>query len=152
MIPADLASGWRTMAQELRKLAAEEQAATLAMTLAERLRAMAAYLPSDAASVVLTRADLLALVEGFGDESTQTYERDLPVEEVAELAGRSTSTVRGWLSAGKLRGYKLHRRDWRVPRAALTEFLSAQAASSVEDCPTEGIDVDIGAWRRVGGA
>ena len=59
---------------------------------------------------------------------------------------RASSTVRGWLIAGMLRGYKLNNRDWRVPRAALREYLEAQATQSSE---TPG-EVDITAWRKVG--
>ena len=70
------------------------------MTLHERLRQLALALPSDDASVTITRAALLALVEEDG--APEAPVRDLTVEEVAEETGRAASTVRGWLLAGVL--------------------------------------------------
>jgi len=116
------------------------------MTLVERLRAIVDALPSPASSVTFTRADLVALVEG-SEESPSPPARDLTVEDVAEEVGRAPSTVRGWLIAGDLRGYKLNGRDWRIPRAALREYLAAQAGG--EDAVDVPEEVDISAWRRV---
>ena len=39
-------------------------------------------------------------------------------------------TVRGWLIAQDFRGFKFNGRDWRVPRAALREYLDVQAAEA----------------------
>ena len=118
------------------------------MTLAERLRSIAFALPSDASAVTFTRADLLALAEKETDDAPTTGFRDLSVEEVAKQAGRAPSTVRGWLTTGTLRGYKLNGRDWRVPPAALADYFAAQAAPSP---PADGerSKVDITAWRRM---
>lgn len=115
------------------------------MTLAERLRALADALPSDASSVTLTRADLLALA---GDDATAIERpvRDLTVEDVAAEVGRSPSTVRSWLIAGDLDGYKLNNRDWRIPRASLRAYLEGQQSAPA---PHDSGDVDIGAWRKV---
>lgn len=112
------------------------------MTAAARLRAMAEALPSDAASVTLTRADLLQIVEG---EAAPLHGRDLTVHEVAEETQRAASTVRGWLIDGQLEGYKLRGRDWRVTRAALRRFLAGETESQADGDD----DVDLGAWRKL---
>lgn len=116
------------------------------MTLADRLRSLAASLPSDASAVTFTRRDLLALVEGAVDDAPAAPPRDLTVEDVAGQVGRSTSCVRLWLNHGRLRGYKLNGRDWRVPPAALAEYLAEQA--SPRPSPESG-PVDISAWRKL---
>jgi excisionase family DNA binding protein len=116
------------------------------VTVAERLRQLAQALPSDGATVTLSRADLLALVEGAEDPGTSTG-RDLTVEQIASEVGRKPVTIRQWLVAGSLRGYKLNRRDWRVPRTALREFLDRQAAGP-EQAPPER-PVDVQAWRKL---
>jgi excisionase family DNA binding protein len=94
------------------------------MTLRARLRLLASALPSNDSAVTLTRADLLSLAAD-ADEATPSA-GDLTVTDVAEEVGRASSTVRGWLIAGALRGYKLNSRDWRVPRSALCEYVNAQ--------------------------
>ena len=114
------------------------------MTLHERLRQLALALPSDDASVTITRAALLALVEEDG--APEAPVRDLTVEEVAEETGRAASTVRGWLLAGVLRGYKLNGRDWRIPHPALREYVSNQTERY--ESPSDAGGVDITAWRR----
>lgn len=121
------------------------------MTPREWLRKLAASLPSDTASVTLTKADLLAIAEAGGFGSTEDREEvrggDLTVEDVAELTKRAPSTVRGWLINGDLRGYKLNGRDWRVTRKALNAYLEAQREPG--PTPTEtGTEVDLGAWRN----
>ena len=122
------------------------------MTVQERLQLIASALPSDASAVTFTRADLQALIEEERlTGATVEITRDLTVAEVADVVGRNASTVRGWLIDGKLRGYKLNGRDWRIPRAALQEYLDGQAASVKEPSP-ETREVDITAWRRVRGA
>lgn len=117
------------------------------MTPVDRLRLIASALPSDASAVTFTRADLLALIEGDGERPVDG--RDLTVEEVAEETGRAGSTVRGWLIAGELRGYKLNGRDWRVPRSALRDYLTGQTAGAQPETPPDTEDVDIGAWRKL---
>lgn len=48
---------------------------------------------------------------------------DLTVKETAELLGRAPSTIRSWAASGILRGaYRLRGREWRIPRAALTQI------------------------------
>jgi excisionase family DNA binding protein len=120
------------------------------MTVQERLRQLAAALPSDDSAVTLTRADLVALLEGEAG-ALDVATRDMTVKEVAEEMQRAPSTVRGWLIAGHLNGYKLNRRDWRVTRSALRAFIEGQSEES-SDPPASPDDVDITAWRKVRGA
>ena len=121
------------------------------MNLLEWARQAVAILPSDSSAVTISRADLKALVDGTGEaRSPAPPARDLSVEEVAEEVGRAPSTVRGWLIAGELRGYKLNRRDWRVPRADLQAYLEGQGAPGKDGAWDDDAleDVDIREWRR----
>jgi len=52
--------------------------------------------------------------------------KDMSVDDVAELVGRKSSTVRGWCASGQLQGYRQNNREWRVTPAALDEFRSRQ--------------------------
>ena len=115
------------------------------MTLKERLRQLAFALPFDDSTVSFTRAALMALLEDGGKVTEVDSTRDLTVEEVAHETHRARSTIRGWLGSGALRGHKFHG-DWRVTRAALREYLEAQATHSSE-APGK---VDITAWRNGG--
>ncbi len=117
------------------------------MTIHERLRQLAAALPSDEAAVTFTRADLVALLDSEGEAASSLPSRDLTVEEVAVEMGRSPSTVRSWLIAELLDGYKLRGKAWRVPRAALRAFRDAQGATP--ETEPDHRPVDIGAWRGV---
>jgi excisionase family DNA binding protein len=116
------------------------------MSLTDQLRRMRDSLPSDASCVTLTRADLTALL---ADDGPEDLSRDLTVEGVAEQVGRAPSTVRGWLIAGQLQGYKLNGRDWRVTRRALQAFLTRQSEPEPEPLPQGR--ADISAWRRLRG-
>lgn len=120
------------------------------MNLSDRVRALIAALPSDDSAVTLTRADLAALVEGTISEEPSPPVRDLTVEEVAEKTQRAPSTVRGWLIAGDLNGYKLNGRDWRITRAALRAYLDNQKEGTHAGRCTPEVEgeVDIAAWRR----
>ena len=86
-------------------------------------------MPPDTFTHLLTqpRADLIALLEADMRETGIVSPRDLTVKEVAKETDRAPSTVRDWLLSGALRGYKFNDRDWRVPRAALEEYLDAQS-------------------------
>ena len=119
------------------------------MELSERIRRLMAALPSDASAVTLTRADLAALMEGTSPDPFSPAVRDLTVEEVAEETHRAPSTVRGWLIAGDLKGYKLNGRDWRVTRAALRAYLDNQKETTRAGrrAPDLEDEVDIAAWR-----
>ena len=117
------------------------------MTVQDCLRQLAAALPSDDSAVTFTRADLVALLEGETTALAMAT-RDMTVEEVAEEMQRAPSTVRGWLISGALNGYKLNRRDWRVPRSALRAFKEGPSSEASPSTPGEGEEVDIGAWRK----
>ena len=115
------------------------------------MRQLASALPSDDSAVTITRADLVALLEGNRSETTVGSVRDLTVEDIAEETGRAPSTVRGWLISGALRGYKLHGYAWRVPCTALREYLDHQPMRH-EEIPRGASAVDITEWRRLLGA
>jgi excisionase family DNA binding protein len=95
------------------------------VTLAE-LRELAERLPPGG-GLMLPRETLLelcgAVVLQVGDDFT--------VAQLAERLRRKPSTVRGWCERGELPGaYKLNRRDWRIPLAAVEAFLSGQRPSA----------------------
>lgn len=117
------------------------------MTAAERLQAIAEALPSDRSAVTLTRADLVALLAADAPGSPT---RDMTVGGVAEEVGRATSTVRTWLIDGKLRGYKLQGRDWRVTRAALAAFLDGEGRVTGHETDEDesAAPKPDSAWRR----
>jgi excisionase family DNA binding protein len=96
--------------------------------------------------LTLTRLGLLELA---GAEGSQAAQEATPVDfTVAELAARfhrSRSTVRDWCEHGRFDGaYKLNRRDWRIPRAAVDAFLADQRGEKHMS--------QLGAWRAVRGA
>ena len=89
---------------------------------------------------------LAAVVEdGAPTYSPPRSAGDLTLEEVCEAVKKKPSTVRGWLGRKELRGYKLNGKAWRIPRAALAEYLARQA-DRAGDSPEED-EVDIAAWR-----
>lgn len=72
---------------------------------------------------------------------------ELTVAEVARKMTRSASTIRSWCP--DIPGaYKLHGKDWRIPRAGLRAYLDRQAGagapsgSSVESYSAEDPDHD----------
>jgi hypothetical protein len=68
---------------------------------------------------------------------------DLTVGDLATLFGKRPSTLRGWIERGDFPGaYKLHHREWRVPRSALDAFQQAQRAGGSPKAPA-----DLSAWR-----
>jgi excisionase family DNA binding protein len=103
-----------------------------------RLRELANGLP-DGATVQITRGDLLELLAEV--EPSTAPARDLTVEDVAASLGRSCNSVRRWLAAGDLRGYRLQGRAWRVPAGALEDFRNGVRPPTT---PTP----DLGSWRR----
>jgi excisionase family DNA binding protein len=70
---------------------------------------------------------------------------DFTVQEVADELGRAPSTVRTWLGAGELEGYRLNGREWRVSRAAVQAFIARQREGKSE--PEPEADPDISNWR-----
>ena len=115
------------------------------MTAADLRRALE-LLPAGA-SLTLPRE---ALLEALGEVGGTTDVGDLTVSQVAERFGRCESTVRSWLAAGILRGYRLRGREWRVPAAALAEFEQAEREGREVEVG-EGQAVDLGSWRRAKG-
>lgn len=107
------------------------------MTLAERLRALLAVMPSDG-SITLTAA---TLAEWVADDAGATVGHDLTTAEVAVAIGKSENTVRRLLLEGRLEGYRPGGRDWRVTPAALAAFRAGPTVT-----PSA---VNLGAWRRV---
>src|SRR5689334_18200802 len=58
-------------------------------------------------------------------------EVDLTCEEVATLLQRKAPTVRAWCAAGLFKGaWRLNGKQWRIPRAGITEFQRQQPESS----------------------
>ena len=53
------------------------------MTLEERLRQLASALPSDGSAVMITRSDIVAMLEELNGETGVSSTRELTVEEVA---------------------------------------------------------------------
>lgn len=103
-----------------------------------------AALPSDGATVTLTREDLVLLRSS--DHREVPVNGDLTVKDVAVAVHRSESTVRGWLVGKRLTGYKLNGREWRIPRASLDQFLADQGRSPR---PNRESSHGLRAWRDV---
>src|SRR5438552_1252344 len=92
------------------------------MTL-EDLRELAARLPTES-SVTLPRD---ALLEAVGEPSRLQPSIGLTVAELAARFHRASSTVRGWVEAGRFpEAFKLEGRDWRVPESSVDAFLETQ--------------------------
>ena len=54
----------------------------------------------------------------------------LTPEEIAEWLEITPATVRGWLRSGRLKGYKLGAKAWRVKQSDLDEFMEAARAGN----------------------
>jgi len=80
---------------------------------------------------------------------------DLTCREAAAVLGRHESTVRAWLEAGELEGYKQRGREWRVTPAALERFRERERTRESRDKAKSGnasrrrTRVNLGAWRGV---
>ncbi len=78
----------------------------------------------------------------------------LILADLARHYRRSVSTVRAWCEAGRFPGaYRLNRKGWRVPAAALAQFDAAQRQAGRDEAtatapaslrPGQG----LGDWRR----
>ena len=53
-------------------------------------------------------------------------EKIYTVEEIAEKLKVRDYTVRGWLRTGKLQGFKMGGRDWRVKESELSKFINGR--------------------------
>jgi excisionase family DNA binding protein len=126
------------------------------MTIQERLRRMVAVMPEEG-SVSLPVATLrqwLAADDRADEPAAACLETSLPdagltVAQVAAHTKRKTSTVRGWLLAGRFpEAFRLGR-EWRIPKADLARFLGPREAPQHE--PTRDRELsgkgDLGAWR-----
>jgi excisionase family DNA binding protein len=78
------------------------------------------------AAIAAALRQLAAAIEAEGPAADPLPPADLTIHQVAERVGRSASTVRAWCASGRLGGYLLRDRDWRIPPARLAEFLAAQ--------------------------
>ena len=72
---------------------------------------------------------------------------DMTLEAVATEVGRASSTVRTWCNSKRLDGaYRLNGRDWRIPQAALRNFLDEQSRGVPRNQVQNG-EGDWDAWR-----
>ncbi len=95
---------------------------------------------------MLPAASLAEMLAGEVDDTDDRLS-DLTLAEAAEKLGKAPSTIRAWLLAGELRGYKVHR-SWRITRAAIAAFLEGQRNPSAESAPrSRGQPADLGAWQ-----
>lgn len=97
---------------------------------------------------------LLQSEEAAGAAAAPQPEADLTVKEVAAIVGRKEGAVRQWIRSGakgtRLRAYTFNGREYRITRAALTEFLEAKRNGSVTPAPAKrGRAADLGSWRKV---
>lgn len=97
---------------------------------------------ADAQATVPASEVLKRLLDGAAPQG----EGDMTLAQVASEVGRATSTVRSWLNSGRLKGYKLCNRDWRIPRRSLQAFLDAQGRGVAQDAVQSGA-VDWADWK-----
>ena len=115
------------------------------MTLEKKIAAMIEHLPEGVESVTFSTDWLRAELDIGSDVLA-----DLTVEEAAEKLKKAPSTVRAWLIAGELRGYKVHGREWRISPAAIREFFENQKNSSGRQVTkANGKAADLAAWKNV---
>jgi len=116
--------------------------------MSERLRALREIvrsMPSEG-SVTLPVTWLRDLLDAEGDSSEG---RLLTLEETAELVSRSVSTVGTWLNTGKLDGFKLNGRSWRIREGALRAFIEHQQSGDREPpAIRSSASLDLGSWRE----
>lgn len=127
------------------------------MTAADRLRGLVEHLPAGA-SVVLPASELAELLREIGRSEPAAalgaVGADLTVQDVARMFGRSPSTIRGWITSGRLEAYRLAGRELRIERAALDRYLaderaSARARPSSRPSRTRSGTTDLRSWRAV---
>lgn len=82
--------------------------------------------------------------EAGGDESIG----DLSTADVADALDRAPGTIRAWCARGEIPGaYRLHGREWRIPRVSLRRYLDEQATGK-RKTGRKGEPVDLGSWRK----
>ena len=67
--------------------------------------------------------------------------------QVVEMFERSPQTVRDWIKAGRLRGYRLNDREYRITASALREFQEEQRNRASPWNRAE--EANLGAWRDI---
>lgn len=128
-----------------------------AVTQVEALVRYARELP-EGTVLPVAREVVLALADGLTSAQERPAGADLTVADLAVRFGRSRSTVRMWLEAGKVEGaYRFLGREWRVPRASLTIFEESERTGggrprrrSDSGARQTGEVVDLSDWRRIG--
>lgn len=108
----------------------------------------------EGASITLPVGVVRRWLSNLEEETDGERLGDLTVRELAEELDRAESTVRGWLNAGDIpEAYKLRDREWRIPQAAVREFLARQRDG--DDGPAGRIRSTggkLGDWRKdIGG-
>jgi len=107
--------------------------------------------------VTLPRDALLGVLEGTAEDgATATGGRgspavtvDLTVTDLAQRFRRHPSTIRQWLESGRLEGYKLLGREWRVPLTAVAAFQDQQRHGLERGgSPARGVP-SLMDWRKV---
>ena len=98
-----------------------------------QLRTAVAALPPGTLVTLPREALLDVLGGGGGDGAAATGSDgppvvavDLTVTDLAQRFRRHPSTIRQWLESGRLEGYKLFGREWRVPLAAVAALQDQQ--------------------------
>jgi hypothetical protein len=104
-------------------------------------------LPDDALLPVAYIRQLLAQSAAHDPEPLA----DLSVQDVAQALGRKPSPIRAWCASGRLEGYKLNSREWRIGRSALRAYQDQQRQNPIhnEKSFRTGREVDLAAWRKV---
>lgn len=111
--------------------------------LARRLTALRDALPPGG-SVTLDREALSELLAAETVEAEPVG--DLSIEQVAKALGKAPSTVRNYVAAGELKGYRF-KRQWRFTREAVTAFERGQAATTLRQRRASE-PADLSDWRR----
>ena len=118
----------------------------LEMGLVDCLKTIIEGIPAGG-SVSLPVTWLRDLLDAEGDSPGTG--RLLTIEEAGEVVGRAPSTVRTWLNTGRLDGFKLNGRTWRIRESALRSFIERQEFGEHEP-PTirSPRSVELGDWRN----
>lgn len=118
----------------------------------DRLRAFISVAPPHTMVPVEALRDVLE-AGGSAPEPAELV-ADLTVPEVARLVGRHPATVRAWVRTGVLAAYQMRGREYRVTRAALTDFFERERRGAGPSAPPSASPTspaDLGAWRSVRG-
>src|SRR6266849_1274790 len=119
-----------------------------------QLRTAAAALPPGTL-VTLSREALLDVLGGgggdrvAGGDGSPQVAVDLTVTDLAQRFRRHPSTIRQWLESGRLEGYKLFGREWRVPLAAVAAFQDHQRQGRERGGSLARSAPSLGDWRKV---